>query len=358
MHFVILLKFRQKNQRHLRQTDIFKAAGKGAPASLGDARLRNLESFRVSNQRRVVIEIADTAADLLRAAAQHAIHDVLLRREILQIADKCIRPRRGLRQDFIEFALLRIDAVLFPRIEIGRIPIQRFGVRSFRVACPGVAVASCAEREGARIVGTGMPVSLASASAIASGPESESRPSAVGRIGFVCGGASLHLPPLSWRGCVEFPGGDPSAGATSAVCAAADRGGPSVFRLDRWRRRRHIRVRHHFLQSLGTRREISPPALDLHVIAIDFHLQWVIFAVGFGVGEREFQQINVFRRGRQSPQSAFQIIAVVDESSAGGVRKTSHHSVHCRSETRHGSESVPSFLSRVRRTLLPLSARK
>src|SRR3984957_19507776 len=126
MHFVIRLYLRKKNQRHLRQSDIFRRDREWMAAVLSDARLRNLESLRVSNQRRVVIEIANAAGELLRSATQHSVNDMLFRREILQIADQLVRPRRCLRQDVVEFTLGSIDAVLFTRIEIGWIPIERF----------------------------------------------------------------------------------------------------------------------------------------------------------------------------------------------------------------------------------------
>ena len=88
---------------------------------------------------------------------------------------------------------------------------------------------------------------------------------------------------------------------------------PCLDRSRRTRRNRlrRLRVRHYRLQLFRPRRKVPSPILNLHVIAIDFHLKWVILPIRLRVIERELEQVHILRGSRQLSQAAFDIVAVV-----------------------------------------------
>ena len=85
------------------------------------------------------------------------------------------------------------------------------------------------------------------------------------------------------------------------------------------------------LRRLG--RKIPPAGLHIQAVLVDLHLQVVIRPCGLHVLERNLEQIQVLRRGRQALQPVLKIIIVVEESSAGSVCQFCHRilaRLHCR----------------------------
>src|SRR5579863_5802583 len=83
LHFVVALKFRKKDQRHLRQSDILNAEGKCSATTFERAAFLHREPFWSLAENNGVIEISDASLHNMSRSATQLEINLFLRGKIL-----------------------------------------------------------------------------------------------------------------------------------------------------------------------------------------------------------------------------------------------------------------------------------